>query len=340
MRNLVASLAFVFVIYAGTAARADRIHMPCDPPVAASLGTGVFTGHSNTDKYGDIDFERIQPTFLRLQLTLFNNCEAYTQEDTDQGTGAKRLSTRDRVTRWWLGSLSFFGSIAPESTSLGFYNTPKQKIGADGNPVVDAMGRPVTENTLLKAKLNAGTDFSAGFGARLSLVDAKYFHLEAFGEWAGSFGWNPARADTVVAHALEINLDVTELVQEHARLRYRWRMEDVGLTLGFPIRPNTISRNRLTPFLSLGYTWFRADVDLKLDDAVTRPLEALNVDIAKITQRRTLDKSSPIGMLGARLDFNKNASVEASAIFMDTDHTTVYWFSGEATYRFDWPWRW
>lgn len=340
MRNFAASLAFAIVFYTGAAARADRIHMPCDAPLAASLGTGVFTGHSDTDSYGNIDFERIQPTFLRLQFTAFNNCEAYTHEDTDEDTGAKRLSTHDRVTRWWLGSLSFYGSIAPESTNLGFYNTPKQKLDGDGNPVVDSMGNPVTENTLLKANLDAGTDFSGGFGARLSLIDASHFHVEAFGEWAGSFGWNPARASTVVAHALELDLDVTKLFQQHVKLGYRWNMEDVGLTIGFPIRPNTISNNRLTPFVSLGYTWFSADVDLKIDDSVTQQLEALHVDVAKVTERRTLKKSSPIAMLGARLDFNKHVSIEASAIFMKTDYTTVYWFSGEATFRFDWPWHW
>ena len=336
MRNLAALLAFVFVIATGAEARADRIHMPCDAPVAASLGTGIFTGDSDTDAFGDIKFERIQPTFARLQLTLFNNCEAYTDEDAD----TKQRTTHDRVTRWWLGSLSFYGAIAPETTSLGFRNEPKQKVDDMGNPVVDDMGNPVTENTLTKADLEAGTDFSGGFGARLSLVDAKYFHLEAFAEIAGTFSWNPARANTVVAHALELDIDVTALAQEHAKLRYRWDMENVGVTIGFPLRPNTISKNRLTPFLSLGYTWFSADVELELDDSITRDLVNLGVDVAKVTERRSLRKSSPTGMLGARLDFNKSFSLEASAIFMKTDHTTVYWFSGEATFRFDWPWNW
>lgn len=328
MRNLSALAVMAFVILSGTSARADRFHLPCDAPIAASLGTGIFTGNSDTDAFGDIKFERIQPTFGRLQLTVFNNCEAY----TDQGTDTRPPATHDRVTRWWLGSLSFYGAIAPETTTLGFRNEPKAEL--------DAMGNQVTENTLTKADLEAGTDFSGSFGARLSLIDAKHFHVEAYAEIAGTFGWNPARANTVVAHALELDIDVTRIVQEHAQLRYKWGMENVGLSIGFPLRPNTISKNRLTPFVSLGYTRFNADVDLRLDDKVTRDLEALGVDVAKVTERRSLDKSSPTGMLGARLDFNKIFSLEASAIFMKTDHTTVYWFSGEATFRFDWPWRW
>jgi len=335
MRMHAASLAFALVIVTGASARADRIHMPCDAPIAASIGTGVFTGDSDTDAFGSIKFERIQPTFGRLQLTLFNNCEAYTDTDAD----AKPV-THDRVTRWWLGSLSFYGSIAPETTSLGFHNEPKVKVDDMGNPVLDDMGNPVTENTVTKADLEAGTDFSGGFGARLSLIDANHFHVEAFGEVAGTFGWNPARANTVVAHALELDIDVTRVVQDHAQLRYRWNMENVGLTIGVPLRPNTISKNRLTPFVSVGYTWFNADVDLKLDESVTHDLEALGVDVAKVTERRSLRKQSITGLLGARLDFNKSFSLETSAMFAKTDHTTVYWFSGEATFRFDWPWRW
>lgn len=336
MRHLAAFLAFAFVIVSGAAARADRIHMPCDAPVAASIGTGIFTGSSDTDAFGNIKFERIQPTFGRLQLTLFNNCEAY----TDVTAPDAKPVTHDRVTRWWLGSLSVYGAIAPETTTLGFRNEPKVKLDGDGNPIVDDMGNPVTENTLTKADLEAGTDFSGGFGARLSLIDGKHFHLEAYAEIAGTFGWNPARANTVVAHALELDIDVTKVVQDHAALRYRWDMQNVGVTIGFPLRPNTISKNRLTPFISLGYTWFGADVELKLDDSVTRDLEALGVDVAKVTERRSLRKSSPTGMLGARLDFNKTFSLEASAIFMKTDHTTVYWISAEATFRFGWPWKW
>lgn len=347
MRNLAAMLAFAFVIVSGASARADRIHMPCDAPVAASIGTGIFTGSSDTNAFGDIKFERIQPTFGRLQLTLFNNCEAYTRTDgaeptvdADGNVVLPKPVTHDRVTRWWLGSLSIYGAIAPETTTLGFRNEPKQKVDDMGMPIVDDMGNPVTENTLTKADLEAGTDFSGGFGARLSLIDGKHFHLEAYAEIAGTFGWNPARANTVIAHALELDIDVTKLVREHAGLRYRWDMENVGVTIGFPLRPNTVSRNRVTPFISLGYTWFGADVELTLDDTVTSDLEALGVDVAKVTERRSLRKSSPTGMLGARLDFNKTFSLEASAIFMKTDHTTVYWFSGEATFRFGWPWKW
>lgn len=324
----------------GASAWADRIHMPCDKPVEASIGTGIFTGNSDTDAFGDIQFERIQPTFLRLELTAFSNCVKETDKDAD----LKPLGTHDKVTRWWLGSLSFYGSVTPESTQLAFKNEPKvvPVLDDDGNPVLDDMGNPVTktENTLVKADLKAGTDFSGGFGARLSLIDARHFHVEAFGEVAGSFSWNPAYADTVVAHALELDIDVTKLTQDHAKLSYRWDMENVGLTIGFPLRPNTVSKNRLTPYLSLGYTWFNADVDLKLDEQVTHDLVALGVDVDKVTERRSIRKSSLTALVGARLDFNKTFSLEASAVFAKTDHTTIYWFSGSAVFRFDYPWNW
>jgi len=332
MRHIAAPFAFASIIATGASAHADRIHMPCDAPIAASIGTGIFTGSTTTNDFGDIKFERIQPGFGRLELTMFSNCEAHTDKDTE----TKSLRTYDRVTRWWLGSLSVYGSISPETTALAFHNEPKVYA------TVDDMGNTVTrtENTLTKADLEAGTDFSGGFGARLSLIDSKHFHVEAFGEFAGTFSWNPARANTVVAHALELDLDVTRIVQDHAQLRYRWDMENVGVTIGFPLRPNTVSKNRLTPFLTLGYTWFNADVDIKLDDQVTSDLTALGVDVAKVTERRSIRKSSPTGVVGARLDFNKLFSLEASAMFAQTDSTTVYWFSGSAVFRFDYPWRW
>jgi len=341
MRHLSASLVFVFSIVALEAeADADRIHLPCDKPIAASIGTGIFTGNSDTDEFGDLEFERIQPTFLRLELTAFSNCEARTVVGED----LKPIAVHDRVTRRWLGSLSFYGSVTPETTKLAFRNQPKvvPVLDENGDPVLDMDGNPVTktENTLVRANLKAGTDFSGGFGARASLIDAKHFHVEAYAEWAGSFGWNPAYADTIIAHALELDIDVTSIARDHASLSYRWDMENVGLTIGFPLRPNTVSHNRVTPYLSVGYTWFNADVDLDLDAKVTEDLTNLGVDVAKITQRRSIHKSSLTALLGARYDVNKIFSLEASAVFAKTDHTTIYWFSGSAVFRFDYPWHW
>ena len=339
MRKHAAILAFAIVTAFGASARADRIHLPCDKPVAASIGTGIFTGDSDTDDFGDIEFTRIQPTFLRLELTAFSNCEAQTRHDAD----LKPIGRQDKVTRWWLGSLSFYGTITPETTKLSLHNEPDiiPVLDENGDPVLDEEGNPVTktENTLVRANLEAGTDFSGGVGARLALIDAKYFHVEAFGEWAGSFGWNPARANTLVAHALELDIDVTRLAMDHAKLSYRWDMKNVGLTIAVPTRPNTVSKNRLTPYASIGYTWFNASVDLDLDEKVTHDLVALGVDVDKVTERRSIRKRSFTALIGARLDFNKTFSLETSAIFAKTDHTTIYWFTGSAVFRFDYPWQ-
>ena len=96
----------------------------------------------------------------------------------------------------------------------------------------------------------------------------------------------------------------------------------------------------MTPFISFGRMWFKADVDLDLDDEVTRDLENLDVNVASITKRRTVEKQSWLAFLGARLDFNRRFSLEAGAAFWKSDSTTVYWFSGSATFRFDYPWKW
>ena len=337
MRNIAVLLTFALSIAAWEAeARADRIQLPCDADMSVAVGTGIFTGHTDTESYGDIGFQRIQPTYLHFELSPFNNCETYSAQDDPK---AERLSPHNRVTRWWLGRLNLYGSITPETTDLSFRNTPGPLLDKDGNPVLDGNGNPRTENTLTKADLEAGANFSWGAGARLSLFDGSHIHVEAFAEAAGTFGWNGARADTVVAHALELDLYVTKLVQSEASIRYRWSMQNVGVTIGVPISPNTLSKNRLTPFVSAGYTRFSADVDLSLSKSISDELTALGVDVAKVTERRTLAKGSITGRVGARLDFNDRFSLETSAMFAKTDYTTVYWFTGSATLRFDFPWR-
>jgi hypothetical protein len=340
MRNITALVALTCIVGIAEEARADRVHLPCDRDIALSVGTGMFNGRTRNAEYGDIEFERLQPTFLRLEGTLFENCAADDEDD------------RPRVTRRWFGRLNFYGAVTPEISALGFENEPEQKVDRDGNPVwqVDADGNPVldgsgnmipvTENTLLKADLETDTDFSWGAGARLSIYDHPHFHLETFVEYTGTFGWNPASADTVIAHALELDLDVTRLVHDHADIRYRWGMLHYGATVAVPLRPNTVERNRLTPFLSFGRVRFRADVDLDLDDGITDDLENLGVDVASITERRTVEKSSWIAFIGARLDFSPRFSLEAGAAYWKTDSTTVGWFAGAATFRFDYPWSW
>lgn len=339
MRNTTILIAFTCIIGMAAEARADRVHLPCDADLGGSIGTGMFNGRTRNSEYGDIEFSRIQPTFLRLEGTLFENCMA---DDED----------RPRVTRRWFGRLNVYGSITPEFSTLGFENKPKQKVDGDGNPVwqTDGDGNPIldgdgnmvpaTQNTLLKADLETDTDFSWGAGARLSIYDHPHFHLETFAEYTGTFGWNPAKANTVVAHALELDLDVTNLVREHADLRYRWGMTNVGVTVAVPLRPNTIDRNRVTPFVSFGRLWFKAQVDLDLDEEVSRDLENLGVNVDSVTERRTVEKSSWLAIIGARLDFNRTFSLEAGAAFWKSDSTAVGWFAGSATFRFDYPWKW
>lgn len=337
MRKIVTALCSILTGTFMTTAEADRFHLPCDPNAAVSLGTGIFTGRTRSADLGAVEFERIQWVFLRGEFTLFDNCGRDARDHFE-------------VTRNWFGRLAIYGSISPENARLGFAHAPdviKDKDGnvvyqtdGNGDPVVDANGQPVprTENTLIKADLETGTDWSGGVGARLSIYDGKHFHVEAFGEAAGTFngngGWNEVRAKTVVTHALEIDLDVTKLMQEHAAIRYRWGMTNIGVTVGVPFRPNTVAKNRLTPFISFGRMWFKAEVDVSLDRAVTHDLMVLGVNVGEITERRNVNKESWSGLLGARLDFNRNFSLEASAMGAKTDNTLVYWISASSTLRF------
>lgn len=319
---------------AETAARADSVHLPCDKPIAATVGTDGFIG-----KTGEISFTLIQPTYLRLETTFFRNCGGYNPK-----------KHRHDVTRRWFGGLHLHGSITPEISSLGFEHKPVvardkdgdiiYRLDENGDPLLDADGHkvPKTENTLTKAELSTGMDLSYGAGLQLSVYDGDHFHIEAGLEYTSSFGRNKAYADTVVARAIELNLDITDLVNQHAEIGYDWHMIQIAATIGVPMRPMTVARHQFTPYLTLGYMWFNADIDVSLDERVTHDLEALHVNVVEITKKRVISKRSPTASIGARLDFNKKASLEASAMFGHAGSTTAYVFNGSFTYHFDYPW--
>lgn len=348
MRKSMAIVAIACVIGLTEGARADRIHLPCDADLGVSVGSGIFNGKTSSSRYGDIGFNRIQPAFLRLEGTVFGNC---TEEDRDDGDGDGAIERGPKVSRRWFGRLNLYAALTLETTSLEFRDEPRLKFteegepvwrtDGDGNPLLDEAGNPVqaTMNRLLAADLATGMDWSGGIGARLSVYDHPHFHLEVFGEYTSTFGWNPATADDAVVRVLESDLDITRQLKDLATLRYRWSMAHVGLTVAVPLRPNTVNRNRVTPFVSLGRMRFRADVDLNLDPSIVPSLEALSVNVESITEARRIEKESWLGFLGARLDFNRRFSIEAAAAFWKSDTTTVYWLSGAGTLRFDVPWK-
>lgn len=345
MRITTAVLSFTLLIGIWEReAKADHIQLPCDADMSASLGTGIFTGHSDTSS-GDISFTRIQPAYLRLEGTLFGNCETYwTDDDPDRPSKTKRLSPHDRVTRRWFGRLNLYGAITPETTSLGFKYTPKMNpvLDGNGNATYDDMGNPVTkaENSLIKASLEAGTDFSWGAGAKQSIFDGHYVHLDAYLEAAGSFGQNPAHPKFVGAHALDLDIDITDLVNQNATVGYSWRTWGFGATIGFPFRAEFLSNLRLTPFLSAGYTNLRADVIVKLNEQATSALQSFGVNPELLSKPRTVSKSTPSGIIGLRLDFNDRVSAEAEGSYAQTHYTTAYWFTGSVMIHFDYPWKW
>jgi hypothetical protein len=325
-------------------AKADRIQLPCDADMSASAGTGIFTGNTNTSS-GAVNFTRIQPAFLRLETTLFDNCETvWTDDNPDQPDKTKRLSPHDRVTRRWFGRLSLYGAVTPETTSLGFKYTPKKSPVLDdsGNATYDEMGEPVTmtENSVIKASLEAGTDFSWGAGGKLSVFDGHYVHLDAYFEGAGSFGQNPARPTFVGAHALDLDIDITALVNQNAQFGYNWHTWGVGATIGLPFRPEFLSNLRLTPFLSVGYTRLRAEVNVKLNDSALHALETFGINPELLTKPRKTIKDTPTALVGLRLDFNDRVSAEAEGSYAQTSYTTAYWFTGSVIVHFDHPWRW
>ncbi|WKZ28566.1 MAG: hypothetical protein QY323_03425 [Patescibacteria group bacterium] len=306
--------------------RADTFHLPCDPTAAISVGGGFFKGKTTADGVGDITFDRWMIGMPRLELTLLENCG---RDSEDHPT----------VTRWWLGRLNVFGSIIPEQNSLTLRNTPKTIVVTDenGEPLLDTLGNPVTttENTLVEAGLNGGTSYSYTLGARASLLDATHFHVESYVEYTSTFGWNGSDAGTVIAHVNGNDIDVSPWIDEFADVMYRYKMLSYGVTIGVPLRRNTLPNWRFTPFATAGRTHFSADVEARVDRTLLTTLEAFGVEPETITRRRSVTKKSWSGLGGVRADIRRNFSIEGSFSYGETEKTTIKVFMIMTTVRFD-----
>ena len=292
--------------------RADSFfHLPCDPDAGLSIGGGIFRGRTHASGVGDITFERLMLGMPRLELTILENCG---RNDLD----------RPKVTRWWLGRVNVFGSIVPEMAHLSLDNKRSYETAS--------------KNTLAKASIDGGLSYSYNFGARASLVDATHFHVEAYYEQTGTFGWNEAKAESVIARVNGFELDVTSLVQEHAHVVYRFTSRSYGLTIGVPInKSNTTSRRRVTPFVTFGRMQIEADVEARVNPDFTSTLRTLGVDPDDVAKRRGVSKSSWSGNGGARLDLNRNLSFEASLAYGKTESTAIYVGMLTMTMRFGLP---
>lgn len=291
--------------------RADSFfHLPCDPDAGLSISGGVFRGRTHASGVGNITFQRLMIGMPRLELTILENCG---RNDLD----------RPRVTRWWLGRVNVFGSLVPEQAHLTLDN----RKGSTGN-----------KNTLAQASIDGGLSYSYNLGARASLVDATHFHVEAYYEQTGTFGWNEAEPESVIAKVNGFELDVTSLVQEHARVVYRFTSRSYGLTIGVPInKSNTTSRRRVTPFVTFGRMQIEADVEARVNPDFVSTLRTLGVDPDDVAKRRGVSKSSWSGNGGARLDLNRNLSFEASLAYGKTESTAIYVGMLTMTLRFGLP---
>jgi hypothetical protein len=204
-------------------------------------------------------------------------------------------------------------------------------------PLVDENGEPVTmtENTLTEAALDGGDAYTYSLGARVSLVDASHFHVEAFIEHLTTRGWKEAETLKAVANVNDTSLDVTGLVAEHADVVYRYGMTTYGLTIGVPLRRNTKPNQRLTPYLTVGRMNFSADVEARIHPDFRGTIEALGVDPEDISRRRSVQKSSWSGLAGTRWDVNRNWSLEGSFSYAKTNNTTIKVIMLVTTIRFD-----
>ena len=324
---------FLLMLHPRNAA-ADRIQQPCDKDLSLGLGIGSFSGRTS-----GIEFRREQMGVLRAEIKL----------TSDQCKGGKIKRKRS-----WFNRVNLYFSINPEESNLAYEQTPGIVTDDMGNPVYQTVGNcdsaepdceyvrnengekvPKTKDTLTRADLHAGKDWSAGIGLRVSIYDGPNFHLELFGEIGGSPLYSPAYIDSLSAHVLEIDLDVTAIGREHVDVRYRWWMYHAGLTLGVPIRTRRLANRPFIPYVMIGYIGFTAKIKAEVDDELRRDLEAVKAEVALIEEPRTIRKHSPTISLGARYDPSKYLTFEMNAMYGYTGSTTVFWYTVSGTVRFE-----
>lgn len=299
----VISLCFV-MLYAG-AAEADRIHLIDDPDITIGIGSGGFFGKSKK-----VNFERVQPTFLRLEATLFRSPQ-----------------------RRWFNRMNAFCSISPEFANISYKGRLKQVEVEDEDGTV----YEVQEDGLKRADLSANINGSGGCGMRLTIFENSRFHLDTFAEFASAFRTIATDPEVVLVSWSGLELNVADIASENADLSLDWYMGHAGLTFAMPLRPWKNHQNlRLTPFLIAGFLHFDAAIKIKLQDKFMEQLEGLGVDEDIIPDKQGIDINNVTASVGARLDIGRHHALETTGSFFFTRAgTRVYWATFSYSVRFD-----
>lgn len=305
MKKVFAAISLsVVLMYAG-AAKADRIQLPDDPDITLSIGSGGFFGKSKK-----VGFERIQPTFLRLEAAVFKAPK-----------------------RRWFNRMNAFCAVSPEFANISYKGQLKQISVEDE----DGETYEVQEDGLKRADLSANMNGSGGCGFRVSIYDHPRFHLDVFGEFARSFRSIPTNPDVVLVSWSGLELNVADLARENADIRLNWYMGHAGFTFGMPMRPWKNHQNlRLTPFLIAGFLHFNADININVDPEFIKTLENLGIDPEIIPKQKGIDINNVTASVGARLDIGLNHALETTGSFFFTRAgTRVYWATFSYSLRFD-----
>lgn len=301
---------FMCAIFIGEGTvHADRIQLPDDLDVSLGAGSGGFFGTSSK-----ADFERIQPTFFRLELTAFKQPK-----------------------RRWFNRLNAYCSLTPEFAKISYKGELEDVTLEDNNGEEYTVQEDGLERVDIKADMNA----SGGCGLRLSVYDHRRFHLDVFGEFATSLRPISTTPEAVVVSYAGLSIDVAKAIQNKADLSLDWRMLHAGITLGFPI-PNWKGNKslRLTPFIIAGYIDFKADISINLHPEFAKDLERFGIDGELIPEKKGIGVNNVTASVGARLDVGKRHVLEtAGSFFFTRSGTRVYWATLSYSIRFDYPWR-
>ena len=221
-----------------------------------------------------------------------------------------------RSPRRWLNGFQLYGSAGLESASVDYHEQPtdfqESLVG------------------IHHADIGVDRGWVFGLGARGSFYDDGRFRVTGFADMTA-----PSRDADVEVGALLIDLDglkidVAKAVRENAEVSYGSRTYRVGFTSAVSFRALSL---RWTPYVTLGWLRYRADISFETNDALKAALMTFGVDPAVLSER-VIVESDAFFAPGLRLDLSRSWSLETQALLGRYGDTWVAAGSIGAAWRF------
>lgn len=221
-----------------------------------------------------------------------------------------------RAKRRWLNGLQAYGSLGVESASIDYREQPAY----------------YDENLagIHHADISVERGLILGFGARASIYDDGRFRLTGFADAALPIGASDVGVEALLIDLEGLKIDVAKAVRENASVSYAGRTCRLGATAAAVFRAGSL---RWTPYLTLGWLYYRAEIAFETNDKLKEALTTFGVD-PSILSERAIVESNVFFAPGLRLDLNRSWSLETQALVGRYDGTWVAAGTIGAAWRF------